>query len=48
MVLVPKGRLWLPEMNRGAEVFAAEVVMHCPQPAALAFDHLPYRIAIGS
>ncbi len=48
VVLVPKDRLWLPEMNRGAEVFAAGVVMHGPEPASLTFDRLPYRIEIGS
>ncbi len=48
VVLVPKDRLWLPKMNRGAEVFAAEVVMHGPRAATLAFDRLPYQIAIES
>ncbi len=33
-------------MNRGAEVFAAEVVMHGPQAASLTVDGLLYRIAI--
>jgi len=48
VVLVPKERLWLPEMNRGAEVFAADVVLHGPRPASFRFDGLPYRIAIES
>ena len=38
--------LWLPEMNRGAEVFAAEVVLHGPREAVLEFEDLPYRVAI--
>ncbi len=48
VVLVPKGRVWLPEMNRGAEVFAAGVVMHGPQPASLSFGDLPYQITIST
>lgn len=48
LVLVPKDRLWLPEMNRGAKVFATEVVMHGPRPASMTLEGLPYRISIES
>ena len=48
VVLVPEKRLWLPEMDRGAEVFAAEVVMHGPEPRTLELAGLPYRVAIES
>jgi catechol-2,3-dioxygenase len=48
VVLVPEKRLWLPEMSRGAEVFAAEVVMHGPEARTLELTRLPYRVAIES
>ncbi len=48
VVLVPQDRLWLPEMNRGAEVFGAEVVLHGPQPARMELAGHPYRIEIAS
>lgn len=48
VVLVPRERLWLPEMNRGAEVFAAEVVLHGPEEAEIEIEGLPYRVAIES
>ncbi len=47
VVLVPRNRLWLPEMNRGAEVFAADVVMHSPETAELELEPLPYRISLA-
>ncbi len=48
VVLVPEKRIWIPEMKRAAEIYAAEVVMHGPEAAAIELDGLPYRVAVES
>lgn len=48
LTLVPKQRLWLPERQRGAEVFATEVVLHGPRAGVYEPGNLPYRVAIES
>lgn len=47
LVLVPRERLWLPEMNRGAEVYPADVVLHSPVEREVALDPLPYRVQLA-
>lgn len=46
LVLVSRKRLWLPEMKVPAEVFETEIDLHGSPAARLAFERLPYQVAI--
>ena len=48
IVLVPRGRLWLPELDRGAQPFETELVLHGPEPKSFDFESLPYRLSLGA
>ena len=46
VLLVPTGRLWLPEMNREAEIFPAELTLRGAQRAELEIEGHPYRVVM--
>jgi catechol-2,3-dioxygenase len=46
LVLVPQGRIWIPEMKRAAEIYPAEAVLAGDAAARLDLPGHPYSLAL--
>lgn len=48
LTLVRRGRLWLPDQRRPAEVHSADIVLHGPPSEELTLAGFPYRLRLAA